>query len=98
MHQPFGSMVPDTILQAFGGSQFTQVLHLAPSLGVVWYWTIFGSILSWALAATATTLPPTTANPERKTCRRVVLSCLVTSILSFSLRFVMWSLSRSAQA
>ncbi len=27
MHQPFGLIVPSTILQAFGASQFTQIEH-----------------------------------------------------------------------
>ena len=34
IHQPSGSIVPETILQDAGASKFTHVLHLLPSLGV----------------------------------------------------------------
>src|SRR6185437_5206462 len=85
MHQPFGLILPETILQEAGGSQFTQVSHLFPSFGVSWYCTIFGSILSCAWAPLTATAPPTTARPARRIWRRVAsLSCFVIVSNSFS--------------
>src|SRR3954453_4673734 len=86
MHQPSGLILPDTILQAFGASQFTQVSHLLPSFGVSWYCTIAGAILSCAWAPLTATAPPTTARPARSTWRRVAsLSYFVIVSNSFAI-------------
>jgi hypothetical protein len=69
-------MVPETILQAFGGSHWTQPLHCWPLLGLVWYATVEGSALALcALARDAATaaapVPAMMARPAFKAVRRV---------------------------
>jgi hypothetical protein len=40
-HQPAGEIVPSTSLQEEGGSKLTHLLQDCPSLGKVWYCTVF---------------------------------------------------------
>lgn len=71
LHQPFGLMTPETLLQAFDGSNRTQLLHFLLPFGVTRYETAEGGILPAIASSVPNVRAPATPVAQAKPCSNI---------------------------